>query len=66
MGVVSGAVLEKGGQVLGVIPAAMIKAGGEGEKGETDPEGVHVVLNEKGREKVRLIFVVERWLGSGG
>lgn len=65
MGVVSGAVLEKGGQVLGIIPAAMIKAGGEGEKGETDPEEVHVVLNEKGREKVRLFFLVDWWSGSG-
>lgn len=53
MGVVSGAVLEKGGQVLGVVPAAMVKAGGEGEKGEPGSETVHVVLNEKGREKVR-------------
>lgn len=56
MGVVSGAVLEKGGQVLGVVPAAMVKAGGEGDKGEEESGAVHVVLNEEGREMVCLLF----------
>lgn len=55
MGVVSGAVLEKGGKVLGIVPAAMVKAGGEGEKGEPESGAVYVVLNEKGREMVRLL-----------
>ncbi|EIM91535.1 uncharacterized protein STEHIDRAFT_73452 [Stereum hirsutum FP-91666 SS1] len=57
MGVVSGAVLEKGGQVLGVVPAAMVKAGGEGDKGEEESGAVHVVLNEEGREMVETIVV---------
>lgn len=56
MGVVSGAVLEKGGKVLGVVPAAMVKAGGEGDKGESETGAVHVVLNEEGREMVCLLF----------
>jgi len=33
MGIISGAVLEGGGEVTGVVPWAMIKAGGEGDKG---------------------------------
>jgi predicted Rossmann-fold nucleotide-binding protein len=49
MGVVSGAVLEGNGKATGIVPAAMLAAGGEG--GGT----VHDVhLNEPGREKVRL------------
>lgn len=47
MGVVSGATLDAGGQVTGVVPEAMIISGGEG-----DPKGV--ILNEAGREKVRI------------
>lgn len=49
MGVVSGAVLEKGGKVTGVVPFAMIDSGGEKEK---VPSMVKVVLNELGRENV--------------
>jgi len=49
MGVVSGAVLEGGGKVTGVIPHAMVAAGGEDEKVKNPSK---VYLNEKGREKV--------------
>lgn len=56
MGIVSGAVLEGGGEVTGVVPIAMVAAGGEGDKGEEKVEpysqDVNVALNEKGREKV--------------
>jgi hypothetical protein len=34
MGIVSGAVRNEGGNVIGVIPYAMAAAGGEGEKRE--------------------------------
>jgi len=50
MGVVSAAVLERNGQVTGIVPAAMVAAGGEG--GAAD---VH--LNEPGREKIENIVV---------
>lgn len=50
MGIVSGAVIDGGGEVTGVIPFAMVAAGGEGEK-STKPK-VQIHLNEKGREKV--------------
>lgn len=58
MGIVSGAVLQGGGEVTGVVPWAMIKAGGEGDKGigaekvQPNEKKLHVVLDEKGREKV--------------
>lgn len=58
MGIVSGAVLDGGGDVTGVVPAVMLSAGGEGEKyngnGKSKVPAVNVVLNERGREKVRL------------
>jgi len=58
MGIISGAVLEGGGEVTGVVPWAMIKAGGEGDKGvgaeNVGSKELHVVLNEKGRENVRI------------
>ncbi|KAF7985006.1 hypothetical protein HWV62_9994 [Athelia sp. TMB] len=55
MGIVSGAVLDNGGDVTGVIPAAMLAAGGEGDKGNggIKSPAVDVVLNEHGREKVQ-------------
>ncbi|KAJ7090349.1 hypothetical protein B0H15DRAFT_779387 [Mycena belliarum] len=53
MGVVSGAVLERGGDVTGIVPAAMVAAGGESQKAN----GVDVVLNEAGREKIVNIVV---------
>ena len=36
MGTVSGAVLSGKGKVTGVVPYAMVAAGGEGEKGVVD------------------------------
>ncbi|TFK46024.1 hypothetical protein OE88DRAFT_1688329 [Heliocybe sulcata] len=60
MGVVSGAVLQAGGQVTGVVPWAMVAAGGEGEKtgkGEARDQAVHIILNERGREKVDTVIV---------
>lgn len=57
MGIVSGAVLEHGGQVTGVVPFAMVAAGGEGDKadGTTKTPAVAYLLNEKGREKVSVL-----------
>ncbi|KAJ7349071.1 hypothetical protein DFH08DRAFT_697568 [Mycena albidolilacea] len=52
MGVVSGAVLEGNGKATGIIPAAMLAAGGEGG-GTVDD----VRLNEPGREKVENVVV---------
>lgn len=49
MGVVSGAVLEGGGKVTGIIPYAMVRAGGEGN--------AYVDLSEEGRETVQTIVV---------
>lgn len=49
MGVVSGACLEEGGSVTGIVPFAMVAAGGEKEKAKS---GIMVHLNEVGREKV--------------
>jgi hypothetical protein len=52
MGVVSGAVLINGGKVIGVLPRAMVVAGGEGEK----VDSAKVYLNEVGREEVLYGF----------
>lgn len=52
MGVVSGAVLINGGKVIGVLPRAMVAAGGEGEK----VDRAKVYLNEVGREEVLYLF----------
>ncbi|KAJ7158349.1 hypothetical protein C8R43DRAFT_364531 [Mycena crocata] len=54
MGVVSGAVLERGGKVTGIVPYAMVAAGGEEEKGDSP---LNVKLNETGREKIEHIVV---------
>ncbi|KAJ7915541.1 hypothetical protein B0H13DRAFT_2000153 [Mycena leptocephala] len=54
MGVVSGAVLEHGGKVTGIVPYAMTIAGGESEKVGSR---VDVQLNEAGREKIEHIVV---------
>lgn len=48
MGLISGAVLHHGGSVTAVIPAAMVRAGGEGES----RTGGHISLEEEGRENV--------------
>lgn len=54
MGVVSGAALEKGGKVTGVVPYAMIAAGGEAEQleGTEKSRAAKIALIERGREKV--------------
>lgn len=52
MGAISGAVLEGGGDVTGIIPYAIIAAGGEGIKGGTAENRVDSVLKEVGRENV--------------
>jgi len=59
MGVVSGAVLEKGGNVTGVIPFAMVAAGGEAEQTKSSKEALKglVALDERGRENVKTIVV---------
>lgn len=56
MGVVSGAVLENGGKVTGIIPHAMIISGGEGSRVD-DEEAKGVELKEKGREAVETVVV---------
>lgn len=55
MGVVSGAVIEEGGQVTGIIPYAIQAAGGEKDKGNgvVKTESVAGVLNEDRRRYVR-------------
>lgn len=53
MGVVSAAVLVNGGKVIGVLPHAMVAAGGEGEK----VDNTRIYLNEVGREEVETILV---------
>ncbi|KAF4615393.1 hypothetical protein D9613_002943 [Agrocybe pediades] len=55
MGIVSGAALQKEGKVIGVIPRAMVAAGGEKDK--VNENNVHVLLDEPGREKVETILV---------
>ena len=54
MGVVSGAALEAGGEVTGVVPFAMVAVGGEIDQ-VRGTKGAHVLLKEAGREKVRLV-----------
>ncbi|KAJ7722297.1 hypothetical protein DFH07DRAFT_760057 [Mycena maculata] len=54
MGVVSGAVLERGGKVTGIVPFAMVSAGGESAKVDSK---VTVDLNEAGREKIEHVVV---------
>jgi predicted Rossmann-fold nucleotide-binding protein len=57
MGIISGAVLQHGGSVTAIMPAAMLRAGGEGEP---SPTGGHIELEEKGREKVRTSVLKKR------
>ncbi|RDX52748.1 hypothetical protein OH76DRAFT_1344368 [Lentinus brumalis] len=57
MGAVSGAALEAGGDVTGVVPYAMAAAGGEVDQTK-EHRAPYVLLKQKGREKVRLEVVV--------
>lgn len=55
MGVVSGAVLEAGGSVTGVLPAAMIASGGEHEAVKTPAErkaAAEALCDGRNRENV--------------
>ncbi|CAK5279427.1 unnamed protein product [Mycena citricolor] len=56
MGIVSGAVLDRGGKVTGIVPYAMVHAGGEQEKVGSD-ERKTVALVETGRENIEHIVV---------
>ena len=64
MGTVSGAALAAGGEVTGVVPYAMVVAGGErgqvGSAGAGADHATYVALPEKGREKVRSTSVYLR------
>jgi hypothetical protein len=55
MGIVSGAVVDQGGQVTGIIPYAIHAAGGEKDKGNgvATTESVAQVLDEDRRGRVR-------------
>lgn len=58
MGVVSAAAIEKGGQVTGVLPYAMVAAGGEKE--QTDGEiqakiAAGILFDGENRENVRHV-----------
>lgn len=52
MGLVSGAALAAGGKVTGVVPFAMVAAGGEQEQKAKATLSALVALDEKGRENV--------------
>lgn len=57
MGVVSGTVMQGGGEVVGVIPYAMYAAGGEKEKTTTEIEnGKELTVHTHGNEKVKVSF----------
>jgi predicted Rossmann-fold nucleotide-binding protein len=67
MGHVSAAVLDGGGSVTGVVPSAMLRAGGEGDKTRRGEEhGAPVIVDEPGREHVQtvcLLFIFYRRRG---
>ncbi len=54
MGIISGAVLQKGGEVTGVVPEAMVAAGGEVAQtnGSIQDNAVQLALNVQGRDNV--------------
>ena len=61
MGVVSGAVANlEGGKVTGIIPYAILAAGGERDKGEEKPKTTAIadLLDEKRRGEVRILGMV--------
>lgn len=59
MGIVSGAVVDQGGQVTGIIPYAIHAAGGEKDKGNgvAKTESVAEVLDEDKRGRIETIIV---------
>lgn len=61
MGFVSDAVLEAGGDVTGVVPKAMVDAGGEGDKTTgKDDHGAPVVLDESKNVHTVRFMTIER------
>ena len=62
MGTVSGTVLSGKGKVTGVVPYAMVAAGGEGEKSASK---YTVELNEKGREEVETVNIFSDGMAAG-
>ena len=55
MGIVSGAALDAGGDVVGVIPHVMLASGGEGDRVPGNGcSSVFVKLREEGREMVSV------------
>ena len=68
MGVVSGAALEAGGKVTGIIPYAMIVAGGEKEAVSGQPlskEAAEALFDGRNRPNVRYsfsIFNLRTWM----
>ncbi|KAF9001882.1 hypothetical protein BDQ17DRAFT_1170490, partial [Cyathus striatus] len=59
MGVVSEAALQGKGKVTGIVPYAMVAAGGEKEKVEAGG-AIHVLLDEEGREDAMVNSMHER------
>ncbi|KAG1736767.1 hypothetical protein EDB19DRAFT_1720208 [Suillus lakei] len=59
MGIVSGAVIDEGGQVTGIIPYAIHAAGGEKDKGNgvAKTESVAEVLDEERRGQIETVVV---------
>ncbi|KAL4242482.1 hypothetical protein ABKN59_011808 [Abortiporus biennis] len=60
MGVISGAALLSGGHVIGVVPAAMMNAGGEVSKSEYSWENIeefNVALTMERRNKIEYVLV---------
>ncbi|OAX41596.1 hypothetical protein K503DRAFT_475993 [Rhizopogon vinicolor AM-OR11-026] len=59
MGVVSGAVIDQGGQVTGIVPYAIHVGGGELDKGDgvVKSESVAETLDEKRRKRIETIVV---------
>lgn len=56
MGIISGTVLNHGGSVTAVVPAAMLRGGGEGDQTlDRNTTGGHIVLAEEGKETVQLL-----------
>lgn len=53
MGIISSTVLSHGGSVTGIVPAAMLRAGGEGDPAT----GGHIDLVEEGNKKVDSVVV---------
>lgn len=57
MGIISSTVLSNGGNVTAVVPAAMLRAGGEGDQTLGHATGNHIDLPDEGNEKVESVVV---------